>query len=242
MTRRLLLLCLPCLPGAAPAAAQDFTLGLWQSIGPVYEKILIHPFLKGLADGNLPRDRFQFYLLQDRLYLRAFAQALNATAAKAPREEWALTLSRHAIEALEAERALHDEILKTWGVHPAEAAQASMAPTNAAYTNHLLAAAYSGSFAESMAALLPCYWIYWEVGKELARKGSKNPAYQKWISNYAGAAYAKTAREAIAIIEPAIARASDDERASARNLFVRSARYEFMFWDMAWRKETWPPN
>lgn len=238
MTRRLLL-CLLC---AWPAAAQDFTLGLWQSIGPIYEKTLVHPFLKGLTNGNLPRDRFQFYLIQDRLYLRAFSQALNIVAAKAPREEWALTLTRHSIEAIEAERALHDEILKTWGVPPAEAAQATMAPTNAAYTNHLLATAYRGTFAEGMAALLPCYWIYWETGKELVKKGSKNPAYQKWISNYAGEDYAKSVREALAIMEASIARAGDDERANARALFVRSARYEFMFWDMAWRKETWPPN
>jgi thiaminase (transcriptional activator TenA) len=240
MTRRLLL-CLLC-ACALPAAAQDYTLSLWHSISPIYEKTLIHPFLKGLTDGNLPRDRFQYYLVQDRLYLRAFAQALNVVASKAPREEWALTLTRHSTEAIEAERALHDDILKSWGVPAATAAHAEMAPTNAAYTNHLLAAAHRGTFAEGLAALLPCYWIYWEVGKELVKKGSKNPVYQRWIDNYAGEDYAKSVREAIAILDGAIGRAGDDERARARAHFVRSARYEFMFWDMAWRKETWPPN
>lgn len=238
MTRHLLL-CLLC---ALPAAAQDFTLSLWQSISPIYEKTLIHPFLKGLTDGNLPRDRFTFYVIQDRLYLRAFSQALNAAAAKAPREEWALTLTRHAIEAIEAERVLHDEILKTWGVSSAEAAQAQMTPTNAAYTNHLFAAVHRGTFAEGLAALLPCYWIYWEVGKDLVKKGSKNPVYQRWIDTYAGEEYAKSVREALAIMDASIGRAGDEERARAREHFVRSARYEFMFWDMAWRKETWPPN
>jgi len=234
-----LLLCLVC---ALPLAAQDFTLSLWQSISPIYQKTLIHPFLKGLTDGNLPRDRFQFYLVQDRLYLRAFAQALNVLAAKAPREDWAHTLTRHSLDAIAAERALHDEILKSWGVPAAEAAHAEMAPTNAAYTNHLLAIAHRGSFAEGLAAVLPCYWIYWEVGKELVKKGSKNPAYQRWIDMYSGDDYAKSVREALAIMDAAIGRASDDERAAARALFIRSARYEFMFWDMAWRKETWPPN
>lgn len=238
MTRRLLL-CLLC---ALPAAAQDFTLSLWQSISPIYQKTLVHPFLQGLTNGNLPRDRFQFYLLQDRLYLRSFAQALNLLAAKAPNEEWALTLTRHSIEAIEAERALHDDILKNWGVSPAIAAQTNMAPTTAAYTNHLLATAHSGAFAEGLAAMLPCYWIYWEVGKELVKKGSKNPEYQRWIATYAGDDYAKSVREALAIMDASIAHASDDERARARDLFIRSARYEFMFWDMAFRKESWPPN
>jgi thiaminase (transcriptional activator TenA) len=238
MTRRLLL-CLLC---ALPAAAQDFTLSLWQSISPIYQKTLAHPFLQGLTSGNLSRDRFQFYLLQDRLYLRSFAQALNLLAAKAPREEWALTLTRHSIEAIEAERALHDDILKNWGVSPALAAQTTMAPTTAAYTNHLLATAHSGTFAEGLAALLPCYWIYWEAGKELVKKGSKNPDYQRWIATYASEDYAKSVREALAIMDASIGRASDDERARARDLFIRSARYEFMFWDMAFRKESWPPN
>jgi thiaminase/transcriptional activator TenA len=34
------------------------------------------------------------------------------------------------------------------------------------------------------------------------------------------------------------ATASDRER--YRDLFVTSSRYEYMFWDAAWRQEEWP--
>ena len=60
------------------------------------------------------------------------------------------------------------------------------APTSLAYTSYLLATARGGSYAEGVGAVLPCYWIYWEVGKELLRRGSPDPRYQRWIDIYSG--------------------------------------------------------
>lgn len=227
---------------AAPLLAQTpFTTQLWESAGPVYRKTLAHPFLTGMTDGSLPQDRFRFYIIQDSLYLTAFSQALSILASKAPREDWALTLTQHSIDAIKAERELHGKILLSYGIKPEEAARAAMAPANLAYTNHLLATVYRRSFAEGLAAMLPCYWIYWEVGKELKKKGSKEAAYQRWIDQYGDEAYGKTVGQVLEMMNRAAAGASPAERASARDLFIVSARYEYMFWDMAWRTEPWPP-
>ncbi len=152
MTRRSLLLML----AALPCRAADFTAEQWSAIESIYSKTLAHPFLKGLSDGTLPRECFQFYLIQDSLYLRAFAQALNLLAAKAPREDWSLTLAQHSIDTLKEERRMHHVVLASYGVTPAMAAAAEMAPTNSAYTNHLLAAVQRLTFAEGLAAMLPC--------------------------------------------------------------------------------------
>ena len=154
---------------AAALADTSFTDRLWRDIAPVYQKILAHPYLKGLVDGTLPRSRFDFYLIQDAQYLRAFGQALNVLASKAPREEWAIVLSRHSIEALEVERQLHQSLLK----EAKPTGPATVAPSNYAYTNHLLATVHRGTFAEGLAAVLPCYWIYAEVGKELQAEIAK---------------------------------------------------------------------
>jgi thiaminase/transcriptional activator TenA len=225
---------------ALSALAQPFSAELWKSAQPVYEKTLRHPFLTGLSDGSLPRDRFQFYLIQDSLYLRAYSQALNILASKAPNERWAATLSKHSIDAIEAERALHDQILSAYGVAPAMRDNARMAPSNRAYVNHLLASVERLSFTEGLAAMLPCYWIYQEVGMHLKRRGSKDPAYQRWIDQYASAEYAATVKQVIAMIDESAQSASPAERRSAVELFLLSARYEYMFWDMAWRQERWP--
>lgn len=227
---------------AVPLAAQQFTDELWRSAAPVYEKTLSHPFLQGLSDGTLPREKFRFYLMQDLLYLRGFSQVLLELASKAPDPEWARTLARHATEALEEEERLHLRLLEPPGARPVGRIPAIMSPTNAAYTNHLLVAALRGSFPEAMAAVLPCYWVYQKVGKSLARKGSPNSAYRQWIGQYSGAQYAKSVDEALAIMNAAARRASPREKENAVRLFERSARYEYMFWDMAWRMEHWPPD
>ena len=96
-------LCLTLVAVCCQAAEVRFTSELRTSIEPIYARTLQHPFLKGLADGSLARSHFQFYLIQDAHYLRAFAQALSVLAAKAPREDWAVTLS-HDLNSEEGKR------------------------------------------------------------------------------------------------------------------------------------------
>lgn len=220
---------------SVPAWAGDFTGRLWSSIEPIYRRTLAHPFLVGLADGTLPRSRFDYYLAQDALYLGGFSRALSLLAAKSPREDWSLTLNRHAVEALEVERKLHESLLGAG--RPA----ATMAPTNLAYVNHLTATVTQRPFIEGLAAVLPCYWIYWEVGKHLKRQGSREPDYQRWIDQYAAEEFGASVRQVLEMMEEEARTADAVTRQRAQKLFELSARYEYMFWDMAWREEGWPP-
>ncbi|MCS7026618.1 MAG: thiaminase II [Bryobacteraceae bacterium] len=227
---------------ALRAAAQEkFTMRLWKSVGSIYAETLRHPFLTGLADGSLPRSKFQFYLVQDALYLTAFSRALSMVASKSPRQDWSVALNRDAIECLEVERAMHAEILGRFGVSASQIREAEMAPTNYAYTNHLLLAAERGSFAEGLAAVLPCYWIYWEVGKALKTRGSRNPEYQRWISQYSSDEYGKTVERVLAMMDACARELLPASLDRLQQLFVTSARYEYQFWDMAWREERWAP-
>lgn len=205
---------------------------------PVYQATLQHPFLTGLADGSLPRDRFQEYLVQDAFYLRGFAQALSVLAAKAPREEWAAALNQDAVGALEEERRFHSTVLKRYGVTTLDGRSSN--PSNHGYVSHLMAAVYQGSFAEGLAAVLPCYWIYLRVGRDLAKRGSKNADYAQWIRNYSSEGYEKTVRRALLML--AESEMTRLEQQTARRNFDLSVRYEYLFWDAAYRLERWPPN
>jgi thiaminase/transcriptional activator TenA len=216
------------------AGEARFTDELWTSIAPIYAKTLQHPYLRGLADGTLPRDRFEFYLQQDALYLTTYSQALKILASRAPREDWRKTLMKHATEAIDTERQLHDSILKGNLAH-------RMAPTNYAYTNHLIATVSQQPFAEGLASMLPCYWIYQEVGKELKKRGSKSADYQRWIDQYSDPSYAEAVNQVLAMMNVEAQKMDSASRARAMELFKTSARYEYMFWDMAWRKEAWLP-
>jgi thiaminase len=76
-----------------------FTSELWQGIGDIYRGILVHPFLTGLTDGSLPHGTFAFYVVQDALYLRQYAQALAAVASRAPDAAGTEMFARHAADA-----------------------------------------------------------------------------------------------------------------------------------------------
>ena len=152
-----------------------FTSELWMGIGDIYSAILVHPFLTGLADGSLPHRAFAFYVVQDALYLGQYAQALAAVASRAPDNAGTEMFARHAADAVAVERALHGSLLAGLGIDPACVDAAEPAPTTLAYTSYLLAAVHGGSYADGIGAVLPCYWIYWEVGRELLRRGSPDP-------------------------------------------------------------------
>ena len=217
-----------------------FTGEMWRSIDGIYGAILRHPFLAGLTDGSLPRESFEFYAVQDALYLREFARALSVTAARAPREDWIIMLNDHAAGALRVERTLHESFFKELGLAPEAVAATPLAPTNLAYTSYLLAVAYGAPFHEAIAALLPCYWIYWEVGKKLERAGSPDAFYARWIGTYASEQFGSLVRAVLAATDETAARLGPLELAAMRRHFVTTSRYEWMFWEMGYRRERWP--
>jgi thiaminase/transcriptional activator TenA len=213
---------------------------LWASIEELFPAIVGHPFLVGLTDGSLEREAFRFYVVQDALYLREFARALAVAAARAPTEEDVLMFSRHATGALEVERSLHGSFFREFGLSDREVAMTPLAPTTLAYTGYLLSVAYGGSFPEAVAALLPCYWIYWQVGRTLLEQGSPDPLYQRWIDTYGGEEFGAIVSEVLALTDRVGADLGAGERERMRRHFLTSARYEWMFWEMGYREERWP--
>jgi thiaminase/transcriptional activator TenA len=104
-------------------------------------------------------------------------RALLIAAARAPSEPDIAMFAQHAVGAIEVERSLHESLFPELGLTAETVAAMPIAPTNLAYTSYQLAVAYGGSFPEALGALLPCYWIYWEVGKELLAKGSPDATF-----------------------------------------------------------------
>ncbi|HET9898807.1 MAG TPA: thiaminase II [Streptosporangiaceae bacterium] len=219
---------------------ESFTGQLWRDIGGIYAAILAHPFVTGLADGSLPAESFEFYVLQDALFLRKYACALATVASRAPDAAATEMFARHAAGIVSAEMSLHTSLLAELGIDPARAASAIEAPVTLAYTSYLLAAAFGGSYGEGVGAVLPCYWIYAEVGRQLARRGSPNPRYQQWIATYGADEFGEEAREVIAITDALSGELSPAELDRVRTRFYATSRYEWMFWDMGYRREGWP--
>jgi thiaminase (transcriptional activator TenA) len=228
------------MPAKGEEIGMQLTQRLWESIDDIFRAILDHPFIHGLRDGSLPDDSFRFYVVQDALYLTEYARALAICAARGPHEEAIKMFSEHAAGAIVVERQLHESFFREFGLGEEQVRATEMAPTNLAYTSYLLAAAYGGSFPEALGAVLPCYWIYWEVGKALLERGSPDPLYTKWIQTYGSEEFTDVVQAVLTRTDEIGADLSESERSKVIEHFRTTARFEWMFWDMGYRKETWP--
>jgi thiaminase/transcriptional activator TenA len=216
-----------------------FSDTLWQRIEGIYRQILAHPFLTGLTDGTLTEDAFRFYAIQDALYLRDFARGLSLLAAKAPGDDAMIMFSEHAKNAIVVERALHGSFFKDWGLTSQDVYATPLAPNNLLYTSYLLRVAYERPFHEGLGAFLPCYWIYWEVGKELERRGSSVSIYQRWIDTYASAEFGDIVQQVIALLDQVAETLTVAARENVIKHFVMTSRFEYLFWDMGYRRQAW---
>ncbi|MET4095174.1 bifunctional hydroxymethylpyrimidine kinase/phosphomethylpyrimidine kinase [Arthrobacter sp. UYCu712] len=187
-------------------------------------------FIRGLADGSLPEKDFAYYLAQDALYLNGYSRVLARASAIAPTEAEQLFWARSAQQCLEVESELHRNWLST---RPADV---QLGPVTKSYVDHLLAASGSGSYGVLVAAALPCFWLYAEVGATLHAQflAAGAPAahpYAEWLRTYADEDFAAATRQAIALTDRAARAASAAERDAMVLAFRQSARYEIDFFD-----------
>jgi len=220
------------------AEPRSFTAQLWASAASAYSAILEHPFVTGLADGSLDRRSFEFYVVQDAHYLQGFARALALLAARAPTESETGLLARHAVAVIGVEHALHAGLLAD--LTASREVSAGIAPTTLAYSNYLVATCATRSFSDGVAAVLPCYWIYREVGRTLLPLSSPDPLYARWIQTYGGDEFDHAVEEMLQLTDSIGAKLGACDRNSAVHHFGIAARYEWMFWDAAYGRVEWP--
>ena len=218
----------------------QFAVRAWKSIDNIYDSILTMPFIEQLASGSLNREVFQHYMIQDALYLGEFARVLAIISAKAPQPDMQLQFANSVREAIVVERMLHENFFTEFGILPEEALAAEPTPTCLNYTNFLLATAYRDSFAVAVAAVLPCFWIYAEVGKHIYQKASTeaNP-YQKWIDTYVAEDFEASVNYVMEVANQEAEKASLTEIKLMEQAFYRASQFEWMFWDSSYRLEKW---
>lgn len=209
----------------------------WNEIDKIYIKITAMPFNQELLAGSLLKERFQFYMQQDAVYLGEFSRALALIAARCFNHPYTLDFIRFAEGAVVVERALHEGYFEQFGV--AEVAEAS--PTCQNYTQFLLTKASLDQVEVAMAAVLPCFWIYKRVGDYIyAHQENHNNPYQDWIATYAGEDFGILVEKAIAICDHVAAQCTIAQQEQMTKAFVRASQLEWMFWDSAYQLETWP--
>ncbi len=219
-----------------------FSTVLRNRTDPLWRKTLSHPFVVGIGRGTLPREKFRFYMEQDYAFLIEYSRVL---ALAVPKTTDLTVMGRFAAllhATLSVEMSLHRGYAARFGIRPRDLERVRPAPTTHAYTRHLLHVASFGTLADLAAALLPCQWGYWEIGRRLVRgKGatSRNP-YIAWIQMYSSKEFRELAVWVRRLVDALARRVGPRDRARMADHFVTSSRYEYLFWEMSWRREEWP--
>lgn len=217
-----------------------FTNDLEAVADPIWDAILDHPMVVELGAGTLDEAPFEYWVRQDYRYLVDYARLFAYGTAKAPTLERMETFAELLTSTLHDEMDLHRAYAAEFGITEAELEATSPSPTTRGYTDFLVRIAATGTFGELAAALLPCLWGFNVTGKRLASQGlPDDERYVEWIETYAAEEFTELTDWSKEMMDDVAADATEEELARYRSLFQTSARYEYRFWDAAWRQEEW---
>ena len=209
---------------------------LRQAAAPIWEECLRHPFVTGIGDGTLGVEKFQYFMLQDYLYLFDYARVFALGVVKARDPKLMRTFAENVNAILGGEMNIHRAYMERLGITEDQVFAVKPALDNTSYTHYMLAVAESGGPMEIVAAILACSWSYAEIGQALAKRPGAvdHPFYGEWIRGYASENYAATNQALMALMDELAKDATGAQFDRLEEIFVNCSRYELGFWDMAW--------
>ncbi|MGY3766106.1 thiaminase II [Vagococcus vulneris] len=199
-----------------------------------------HSFITQLAEGTLPADEFRYYLIQDRYYLEHFSKIHAMIAEKTDNQTVKEIMIKGANHLESGEVMVRTMFFKELGITDEEVAATPIAPTAYHYVSHMYRQLAEGAVSSAVAGLLPCPWLYHEIGLRLIKTGSPNELYQRWIETYSGEDSAKEVLEHCELADQLFLTSTDIEKEQMIEAFYISSQLEYLFWNMAVTKETWP--
>jgi len=210
---------------------------LLNAVKEIWENYNEHPFVRGIEDGTLEREKFRYYILQDYLYLEDYARAFALGAAKARSLETSRLFSGYINLLTSGEMDIHRGYMGKFGVAREELDTTPRALDNLSYTSYMLRVAYEEGEAEILTAVLSCAYSYEVIAKRIVRN---NPAaaehafYGEWIRGYASKEYAEENIVLLDTLNRLTERYTQQQVKHLADIFVACSRYEAAFWDMAW--------
>jgi len=209
----------------------------WNAAEPTYKKILEQPFIQGLINGTLDKEKFIFYIQQDALYLVEYGKVLTGIASRLSKPEHIEDFIHFAGDSMAVEKELH----KTFVSKIPFSGKPEPSPACLLYTSFLLRQLANAPVEVILAAVLPCFWIYREVGNYILEHQTKgeNP-YQDWINTYGGEEFDNSVNLAISICDELAAKCTPEQRQEMTNAYMMCSKMEWIFWDSAWHLEKWP--
>lgn len=221
-----------------------FSEELRKEADPIFQAIFDHPFVKGIGEGNVPREALIHYVEQDYEYLSTFCRIYGLAVSKCTNREDMAFFQQQIGFVLNSEVHPHNNFCEVAGVRYEDLQKAPLAPSAHHYTRHMMEAAATGTLGETLAALAPCPWTYWEIGKKLIQDVKPTPdhPFYEWIMFYGNEEVTSITQTFMYKIDECAASASEEEKLRMRDHFITSTQLEHQFWTMAYTQEQWPVN
>ena len=217
----------------------SFSRSLKSKAEKVLEAGYQHPFVQELGKGTLDKETFQFYLLQDYQYLLSYAKVFALGAMKADTEKLMLQFTAAQQSAL-SEMDLHRAYMAGFDITEEQVNSVKPSLFNRSYTANMLTAGQLGGAAEIIAAVFPCAWTYADYGKRLKSEYAdilNENYYRSWIEAYASDGFSESYEWMYDALDDLCRDKNRDELKKFEDIFVSSVEFEYLFWDMAYKRE-----
>jgi thiaminase/transcriptional activator TenA len=220
----------------------SFTEELRREADPIFEALYKHPFIQGIAEGNLQKEQLIHYTKQDFEYLNVYIQIYGLGISKSKTREDMAMFKEKIDFILHSEIHPHHNFCRVAGVDYDDLQGFPLAPTALHYTRHMLTVANQGTLGELMAVLLACPWTYLAIGQELIRTIKPDPShpFYEWIMFYGDEAMGKNFKAFRDRLDREAEKASEEEKMKMKEHFITSCQLEYMFFSMAYNIEEWP--
>lgn len=195
-----------------------------------------HPFVLGIQNGTLEKEKFRFYMIQDYLYLGDYSKIFALGVAKATSLSNAMLFSKY-ISVMNGELNVHSNYMARLGITQEDIDSAKRSLDSLSYTSYMLRVAYEETEVEIVAAILACAYSYEVIAKKMVEN---NPAavddefYGSWISGYVSEEYSEENRVLIELLDDMTKSYTPAQTEHLKEVFLACSRYEMAFWDLSW--------
>ena len=201
---------------------------VWKKSARIYDSILGLDFLNELSKGTLSNHAFARYIAQDEIYLKNYYKQMYMLADLMEDEQDRNLFLSFAQSGMEGEKALHDMLIEKYGIDT----DVKPSMVTAGYNAHICEGIATGNPCIALASVLPCMWIYNQVGLHILNhsKLEGNP-YKEWILEYGQEEFTTGVNKVLKMIDVWAAKADKETREMMDHYYLKAALYEYAFWD-----------
>lgn len=222
--------------------ATTLTDELWNENVAIYEKIKTMPFNVELSNGSLNEEKFRYYIIQDYFYLKNYIKVFEILISKSKDKDTTDFLQNGIKSVNEEIKTIHDVYFKKFNISDADVENSEIEPYTELYMSFLIKTATLEPLPVGLSAILPCYWIYYNLGDYISKKNINNKnKYYDWVKNYSSEDWeTSTVKKLVDIINKNANNATEGTKRKMKLAYKTSSRLEYLFWDAAYNNIHWP--